>query len=457
LRSAANRFDGGETVSGLPFPVRLGIDNVFRVEGSGILVSGWLLDPDSHVESVKLRRHRGEIQVDGTWTRFDRPDVTREFDNQPPFNAGLDPNRHAHGFVAFAPELAGDSTSPFYIELAISDGRRAFHPLTPTRVTSRDAIVRQIRATDPNAWALRHIVDQQLVPLLSGVSRPAPEVFGVVDLGPFEDAVNHAANLAIIIGVDERVEEIEPLLALLALDPETRIAPIVVAAATEIIDRIGVQVRRLADFYRLRIRLVSASGSEDLYDALEVGARAVTTDKVVFLAGSLLPRRAGWLNKLVTAYDAHHDCVLSPTLVYEDDSIRWAGTWVAGPQSDRALISRYAGYPMDSVSGMSLTEVATATFECCILPRDALFSVGGFTRGYLGTHEKGLDLGLKLKQSGLRSYWLPSAQMLGSDDVSITDRASTIALIERIDRQVFDARWSNILAGRRSAQIEEPA
>jgi hypothetical protein len=47
--------------------------------------------------------------------------------------------------------------------------------------------------------------------------------------------------------------------------------------------------------------------------------------------------------------------------------------------------------------------------------------------------------------------------MLGSDDVSITDRASTIALIERIDRQVFDARWSNILAGRRSAQIEEPA
>ncbi len=247
------------------------------------------------------------------------------------------------------------------------------------------------------------------------------------------------------------------MLALLALDPETRIAPIVIAAATEIIDRVGVQIRRLADFYRLRIRLVSANGSEDLYDALEVGARTVSTDQVVFLAGSLLPRRAGWLNKLVTAYQAHKDCVLSPTLAYEDDSIRWAGTWVAGPQSDRALISRYAGYPIGAVSGMSLTEVATATFECCILPREALFSVGGFTRGYLGTHEKGLDLGLKLKQSGLRSYWLPSAQMLGADDASVTDRASTIALIERIDRQVFDARWSSILAGRRNVQLEEPA
>ena len=457
MRSAANRFDGADTVSSLPFPVRMGIDNVFRVEGSGMLISGWLLDPDNHVDSVKLRRHRGEIQLDTSWTRIDRPDVTREFDSQPPFNAGLDPNRHAHGFVVFAHELNGDSTSPFYLELAISDGRRAFFPLTPTRVTSRDAIVRQIRATDPNAWALRHIIDQQLVPLLRGVNRPAPEVFGVVDLGPFEDA----AGPAIIIGIDERVEEIEPLLALLALDPETRIAPIVIAAATEIIDRVGVQIRRLADFYRLRIRLVSATGAEDLYDALEVGARTVSTEQVIFLAGSLLPRRSGWLNKLLGAYDAHKDCVLSPTLTYEDDSIRWAGTWVAGPQSGmsagRALISRYAGYPIDTISGMSLTEVATATFECCILPREALFSVGGFTRGYLGTHEKGLDLGLKLKQSGLRSYWLPSAQMLGADDTSATDRASTIALIERIDRQVFDARWSSILAGRRKVQVEEPA
>ena len=119
-------------------------------------------------------------------------------------------------------------------------------PLAPTRITSRDAVVRQIRAIDPNAWALRHIVDQQLVPLLRGVSRPAPEIFGVEDLGTFEEATGPA----LIIGVDERVEEIAPLLALLALDPETRVAPIVIAASTEIIDRIGVQVRRLADFYR---------------------------------------------------------------------------------------------------------------------------------------------------------------------------------------------------------------
>ncbi|MGO4451695.1 hypothetical protein AB4Y96_22460 [Phyllobacterium sp. TAF24] len=453
LRSAANRFDGTETISSLPFPVRMGIDNVFRVEGSGLLVSGWLLDPDNHVQSVKLRRHRGETQLDSNWTRVDRPDVTREFDNQPPFNAGLDPNRHAHGFVAFAPELAGDSTAPFYIELELSDARRAFMPLTPTRITSRDAVVRQIRAIDPNAWALRHIVDQQLVPLLRGVSRPPPEIFGVVDLGAFEDA----EGPALIIGVDERVEEIGPLLALLALDPGTRKAPIVVAAATEIVDRIGVQIRRLADFYGLRVRLVSASGSEDLYDALEVGARAVSTESVVFLAASLLPRSSGWFQKLLAAYDARKECVLSPTLAYEDDSIRWAGTWVAGAQSDRALISRYAGYPIDAVAGMGITEVATATFECCILPRNALFSVNGFTRGYLGTHEKGLDLGLKLKQSGLRSYWLPSAQMLGSDDISVSDKASTIALIERIDRQVFDARWANNVSNKRGASTEETA
>src|SRR4030095_13669264 len=121
-------------------------------------------------------------------------------------------------------------------------------------------------------------------------------------------------------------------LALLALDEETRRAPIVIAGATEIIDRIGVQVRRLAGFSGLRLRLVSASGSEDLYDALEVGARAISTESVLFLAASLLPRSPGWFNKLIAAYDARKECVLSPTLAYEDDSIRWAGTWVAGAQ-----------------------------------------------------------------------------------------------------------------------------
>lgn len=132
LRSAANRFDGADTVSGLPFPVRMGIDNVFRVEGSGILISGWLLDPDSHVESVRLRRHRGDIQIDTTWTRIDRSDVTREFDNHPPFNAGLDPNRHAHGFVAFAPELAGDSTSPSILNWqSATDAAHSFRSLQP--------------------------------------------------------------------------------------------------------------------------------------------------------------------------------------------------------------------------------------------------------------------------------------------------------------------------------------
>ncbi|EJN02787.1 hypothetical protein [Phyllobacterium sp. YR531] len=452
MRSAANRFDGTETISGLPFPVRAGIDTVLRVEGSGLLVSGWLLDPDSHVEGVKLRRHRGERQLDDSWTRIDRPDVTSEFDNRAPFNAGLDPNRHAHGFVAFAPELAGDSTSPFYLELRLNDERRAFMPLTPIRVTSREAVVRQIRAIDPNSWALRHIVDQQLVPLLRSVSRPAPEIFGVTDLGGFDDL----ASPALIIGIDERVEEIGPLLALLALDPETRRAPVVIAGAADIIDRIGVQVRRLVQFYKLNVRLVSASGSEDLYDALEVGARAVSCETVVFLAASLLPRNKGWFNKLLAAYETRKNCVLSPTLAFEDDSIRWAGTWVAGAQSDRALISRYAGYPIDAVTGMATTEVATATFECCVMPREALFSVNGFTRGYLGTHEKGLDLGLKLKQSGLKSYWLPSAQMLGADDIATSEKASTVALIERIDRQIFDGRWAKSFGKRDNPEAEAP-
>jgi hypothetical protein len=47
--------------------------------------------------------------------------------------------------------------------------------------------------------------------------------------------------------------------------------------------------------------------------------------------------------------------------------------------------------------------------------------------------------------------------MLGSDDISVSDKASTIALIERIDRQVFDARWANLLTSDRNASTGETA
>ncbi|MEJ6782631.1 hypothetical protein [Aminobacter sp. Piv2-1] len=443
LRAAANSFDGTETVSSLPFPVRMGIDDVFQVDGAGLLISGWLLDPNNHVQCVKLRRHGCEARLDDHWSRLDRPDVTKAHADEPAFSRAYDRSFHRHGFVAYARLLDGDPSSALYLELTLRDTRRAFVPLAPVRTAARLAVMRQLRAIDPTDWALPELIDRQIVPLLAASARLSPTVKAVLDAGPFEEALGPP----IVVSVGENDEGgIAPLLALLAIDPATKRAPIALVMPCERFHRQVARIGKLAGFYGLALRLVSAEETGDTYDLLEAGARALSSETVVLLAGSLLPHGPGWYGKLVATQAALKRSIISPTLAYEDHSVRWAGTWPAG---------RYEGYPISAVTGLKLTPVAAASLECCIMPREALLQAGGFAAGFLGSRDKGLDLGLRLSSAGLASYWLPSVQMLGSDETSSTAPLAMGALLEGIDRKILDARGTAELV-RNEKPLERP-
>ncbi|WP_378941497.1 hypothetical protein [Mesorhizobium sp. ANAO-SY3R2] len=438
LRTAANSFDGAETVSSLPLPVRMGVDDVFQVDGAGFLVSGWLLDPSGHVQSVKLRHHNGETRLDDSWSRLDRPDVTDAFADHPAFSRAFGDGGYRHGFVAHARLADGDPSSTLYLELTLRDTRRAFMPLSPLRTAARLAAVRQMRAIDPSDWALPELIDRQIVPLLCCSERVSPTVEAVIDPGPFEAA----AGPPIIISVGENDEHgIASLLALLAIDPETKRAPIALVVPSERFHRLVARMGKLASFYGLSLRLVSAGEAGDAYDLLEAGARALSSDIVVLLSGSMVPNKAGWYRKLVDTQAALKNSIISPTLAYEDYSVRWAGTWPA---------SRYEGYPISAVTQLELSPVTAASLECCVMPREALLDTGGFAGGYLGSREKGLDLGLRLSRGGMASYWLPSVQMLGSDETSSTGTSAMGALVESIDRKILDISGLSGLAGNKA-------
>ncbi|MFD1329880.1 hypothetical protein [Mycoplana ramosa] len=445
LRAAANSFDGKETVSSLPFSVRMGIDAAFEADGGNLLISGWLYDPDDHVTAVRLRRRNAAARLDERWTRLDRPDVTDSCSDRQPIEPGLRGEQHAHGFIAHAQLSSEDPEARPYIELTLRDSRRAFLPVKPTRVSARLATLRQIGAIDRANGALPAIVDTQIVPFLSQSGRSAPVIDAIQDAGSFDQD----SSPPIVIGAGESEEQIFPLLALLALDPETRHAPIVIAMPAERFRRQAARIGELVRFYRLSARLVSATGTGDFYDLLDVGTQALSCETVVSLSASLIPHGTGWYGKLVAAAAPLKGSLVSPVLAYEDHSIRWAGSWL---DDDGALIGRCTGYPLKAVTGMTLTRIAAASLECCIMPRDALLHAGGFSGGYLGTQEKGLDLGLHLSRSGFDAYLLPSVLMWGCDDARGGDSPAMAALVEEIDRKIFTSHWSPVFAGDKHSE-----
>lgn len=446
LRAAGERFDGRDTVSTLKKPVRMGMDLVAAVPGGGILVSGWLLDVDGLAQSVVLRSGTEAEVVSGQWARLPRPDVTAAFAEERGFAGKVDPYRHDHGFLAFAPGLSVCDDAPVYFELSLGDEGSAFYPLTPTRVLSRRALERLVSALDPRTVAAATAIEHHIGPMLQAVDAPPPRIVEMRDFG-FDDS---SASLALVVGSGLDVEETAVVLSLLAFDPSTRQVPIVVSAPIEAFGRLAAEVQRLAQFYGLRVRLIASEQVADACDAFEAATTATSAETLVLLAAGVFPKQPGWLHVLERAYRARGGkALVSPTVVFEDDSICFAGTWLEGEGGKRQLVDRYAGYPRDVIRGAEPSEVIAGSASCCILSRAAMETTGGFSRAYLGVADKGRDLCLKLKLAGIPSYWLPDVEMIAAEDS--VDPASTPwnRLSRRIDRWSFDRRWSLLVGNMR--------
>lgn len=445
LRRAAQRFDGRDTVSPLQKPIRLGMDLAAEVPGGGMLVSGWMLDPEGLVDSIALRCGTAAETIGGSWTRLPRPDVTHAFQNDPLFAGRIDPTRHDHGFLAFVPGVSASDDCPAYFELTIDADTIAFYPLTVARGLSRQALERLMSALDPHTATASLAIERHIGPMLQAMQRPAPRIVEIRDFG-----FDEAAPLALVVGAAGEAEEAAVALSLLALDPETRNVPIVLSVPVGHADRVGADAQRLAGFYGLGLRLVIGEGIEDMCDAFEAAVGATGAETLAFLSASVLPREAGWLSRMERAYRARGGKVLvSPTIVFEDDSIRFAGTWLETDGGERRLSDRYIGYPRDVVRNAEPSDVVAGTVACCLLPRAAIEAVGGFNRSYLGPTEKGRDLCLQLKLAGTPSVWLPEVEMIAAEENAGTIATPWQKLAQRADRWSFNRRWTLLVANMR--------
>ena len=447
LRIAANRFDGRETVSQLPVPVRIGIDLAVEVEAGGILLSGWLLDPENHVETVTLRAGGKSACLNDKWTMQSRPDVSQAYRDDPAFVC-LSQDRHLHGFIAFAPHMSFTPTQPSLVEITLKNGFPAYFPLSIARSSLRQSIGRLFGMLDPSSAAAANAAERQLAPMLHAAERPAPRAAEIIDIGD----LTGQHGKAIVIGADQHVANAHVLLPLLALDPLTRDLPIVLAGPQDAMNEHARELRRIAVFYGLNLRLVLCEGVEDVCDALEAGIEAAPGDAVVCVSIHVLPRKQGWIAPLERAFRARGgQCIASPTLLFEDESIRWAGIWIDGEGEERILSDHYVGYPRAALAGAQPCEVTAATMECCMLSRATFAAAGGFTRGYLGAAEKALDFALKLRRAGVSSLWVPQVEMM-SPEQGIGFGTPWQSLAKDIDRFAFNSRWSLAIANMPSAK-----
>lgn len=449
------RFEDQETVSTLNRPVRAALDCAIRVEGAGIFVTGWMLDPARLVSRVLLKSTGGVYErIDTTWSRLTRTDVSHGFEADPMIGPKLRIGDHGHGFVVFVPQEAARARDDerFYLEVVIEDEEAGFLPLSWTQPAATTVIRDMIAGLELDDPAAETLIARHLAPVMAGAAAlhaSAAPPAATVEFGALREA-----RVSIMLPVPSLGGDLEVSLARLAGDPDMARAEILIVAPQAGAERAIGRFRRMVEFFRLGGRLLLTGEALGRHDALDLGARQAVAEHVLFLGLNVLPKEAGWIRRLGRELAAaDRAAAVSPTLIYEDLSIRYAGRDpVIGDGADgMASAARFQGYSRHWLERQATSAVGGITGECCLMPRRLFLNVGGFGRDLVGPAFKDDDLSLRLRAAGAQCLWVPGVELYALDDepADLANDKWTRAC-RLVDQGRFGRKW-------RQAAVEEGA
>ena len=408
-------FDGRFTLYDAGHPVRIAVDLAVTAPGAGIYLTGWLYDPASVVTEVQLRGTRGgQVRLDGNWTRIVREDVTDAFfkDSALP---RADEDHHRHGFAVYAPDIGAPSDGEsFYLDVSFRDGRCGFVPVGVNVAGDVATRNRLLASVDLHKQSAMQVIEGHLAPFLArwatdgakfhpAVVAPVPESWSTAIVVPLPDAMPPRAVLSQFLR-----------------DPLVR-GEGVVFVFGEIWTGAAVEsLRTLAAFYGVPPALLRIEGTVTAAAALAAVVSVAPGAKTLLLLGSgTVGRSPGWRPALHAALQATVGmaCV-SPTVVYEDESIRFCGTDAIEKLDVTPYVHirrRLAGMPATLITAVEPQPSVTASLACCLIPHDAIRLLGSCLGLATTPSMQEADLFLRLLRNGVRSIWTPAAQVYAAD------------------------------------------
>lgn len=448
------RFTGEDTVSTLNVPVRMAIDRAARVPGAGWYVTGWLLDPKRLVSAVTLCGSAGlSERLDTLWTRLPRPDASAAFAADPLFAGGI--THDLHGFAIFVPHRSGDSAEEAaWIELDLGGRAHAFLPVGVLTNDGASDRQRLLASVDLHKPAATEIIERHLGPLFHA-RRAAPKKRAAYHAVRTAAHFSRTALIIPIVDSGTKANVVVAHLARCALPADAKPIFVCSPAAPDAARRLS----RDLDFYGIAADVLVAAEPVDHCEALEIGVDASTGPWLAFLSPRVHSLGKTWLVNLLAALgEGGAPSAVSPTLLYEDGSVRYAGIdavqFTESAPYGSAVCSR-AGYPRGALPSNDGQTLACA-IECCVMTRSAFEAVGGFSQGYASDSFKGIDLFLRMAAAGVRMSWTAAAELYALDDLqAASDTAVRVAKL--VDGWSFRAAWQDRPTARSAGAANDAA
>ncbi|MFO1152313.1 MAG: hypothetical protein U1E42_01430 [Rhodospirillales bacterium] len=438
-------FQGKDTVCALTIPVRLAIDFAVHVQGTGFFLSGWLLDPERRVAGVFIKSTQNFYRpLDGAWVRRPRPDLDAVFQTDPVFSQTVTPGDSDHGFMVFAPVPESPrAREAFYLEIAFKDGAAAFMPIVFEEGAAERQLALIFGVVDSTHVEIDRLIRSHIGPIASALAAARPRPAAAFTRIPFGTSLP-SPSVSVIVPVRGDPADMEVLLACFSRDPDFANAELIFIVHKASAASAGALLCRRGVFYGLAGELLVHDDPLDRAAQLDLGMLAAEAPCILWMTPSVLPRASGWLGRMIDMLAAlPAKATLSPTLIYEDFSIRYAGD---GEEHAGAFAAAkgtgLTGYPQHRIEQASDPVPAVPTLDCCLLPRGLGQEVGGLFGGLLGGEWISRDFTNRLRQAGGECYWAPQISLYALDDQSVDPQPSHAWLAARIDGWSFNRRWA---------------
>ena len=451
-RAARPRFTGQDTLSGHAEPVRAAVDLAVLQPGVGYYLTGWVLDPAGRLSGVTLRDGSGAgHRLDPRWTRVLRPDVTSGFREDRRFE-GLLGQGDLHGFTVFVPAPDAEAGRRHHLEFEFHDEFCAFLPLRVERADEPLMLRRLLESFDIHKPSAAEIVERHLGPLLRQGRRP---LRAAADRPAVEA---ETAVLVPLLGND--VRRVAPFLAQFGMHRLEEGARMLIVCGDAADGAVRRAVERCADFYGVAASVLAAPGACDAAAALQAGIDASASPRLLFLSPLIFVEDAGWIGRLHAALAAAGAAgAVSPTVLHEDFSIRFAGIdgvrAIDGPPFG-APQARFAGYPRGWASGGGAQPVVAGALECCLLLREAVEAAGGVGGGAGLAATQALRLFLGLRRSGFATLWTPEVEVYDLGNPAARGDEYWLKTAGWVDGWCLRETWLQETGRREAAQPGSP-
>ncbi len=384
---------------------------------SGLLIGGWLRDPDDLLEEVLL--HRGAGEPIAMLSRLQRFPV-----RLPTGEEGE--TRAATGFAAFASDYAaGAPVLQPRCEIKLRSGttltlRPPVQPADPATIRARAL------SAIPPQYLTAAMLEETLAPILAacqdelGETRPEPTVkrFGPIAARPKASVVIPLyrvydflrVQVAAFAGDPWFVENAELIYVLDSPEHEAEVAHL---------------LGGLHLAYGLPMQLVAMGRNGGFSAACNAGVLRARGEALALVNSDVIPAGNGWLPALIGKLDRQRRVgAVGPKLLYDDGSLQHAGLFFKRDSKGIWLNHHYfKGMPGSYGPANVERPVPGVTGACIVMPRELFDELGGFDESYVIGDYEDSDLCLKVRRAGFGIVYAPSVALYHLERQSISRSA----------------------------------